>query len=31
MTFNIPEEIAADGGPQMTSGMFLDGMKVWVK
>jgi hypothetical protein len=29
MTFNIPKEIATDRGPQMTSGMFLDGLKVW--
>jgi hypothetical protein len=29
MTFNIQEEIATDCGPQMTSGMFLDGLKVW--
>jgi hypothetical protein len=26
-TFNIPEEIATDGGQEMTSGMFLSGLK----
>jgi hypothetical protein len=29
MTFNIPEELATDGGLQITSGMFLDGLKIW--
>ena len=28
-TFNIAEEIATDGRPQMTSGLFVEGLKVW--
>ena len=28
-TFNIPEEIATNGGPQMTSTVFLDALKAW--
>ena len=27
--FNIPEEIAMDGGPQMTSAVFQKSLKVW--
>jgi len=27
--FNIPEEIATDGGPQMTSDVFQKSLKVW--
>jgi hypothetical protein len=28
--FNIPEEIATDGGPQMTSDVFQRSLKAWV-
>merc|ERR1712030_130420 len=28
-TFNIPEEIATDGGPQLTSDVFQKGLKTW--
>ena len=27
--FNIPEEIATDGGPQMTSSLFQQSLKAW--
>merc|ERR1712082_202861 len=28
-SFNIPEEIATDGGPQLTSKVFQDSLKAW--
>jgi hypothetical protein len=28
-TFNIPEDIATDGGPQMTSDIFQKSLKAW--
>ena len=28
-TFNIPEEIATDGGPQITSTIFQESLKAW--
>merc|ERR1712002_20599 len=28
-TFNIPEEIATDGGPQLTSDVFQKSLKAW--
>ena len=28
-SFNIPEKIATDGGPQLTSKVFQDNLKAW--